>query len=173
MKTLLNLSKKHSYHCHEANYYVGYSRKDEWGSRLEFASWSDFLINFCSIQNINQLDHFDFDYNMLFRWDCEAKTIQDLKEDFYNKETNEFYEDDLMEHLQNNRCKFNLDEIKKMKNNEIVTLSLKLFFMHQRKGAYRPVEIYNITEDDEQEILLFLKRAKEYINHLWLLEDNT
>ena len=45
--------------------------------------------------------------------------------------------------------------------------SLHLYFVHQRKGIYRPVYIKVITQEDMPEIEKFLRDRWEYMKNQW------
>ncbi len=164
LQKLILLSEKHSYYCHDSNHYVSHVDKSSWGSRLEFDNWNIFKTEW-------EVDSkFDFDYNLLFRWDLQSITVSSLKSDYFNDESKQYYEDELQQFLDSNQIQTSIKEIEKMNDSDILQVNLKLYFVHQRKGAFRPIEIYNIQESDCSEILEFLTNAKNHLQSLWALD---
>jgi hypothetical protein len=78
----------------------------------------------------------DMDYNLLFRWDWKEYEPDDW--------TDEEVEDD--DHYSGDK--------------------LEVFWMLQRKGAYRFCEI-KVNKEDEQKVIEFLKPRWEYMKSLW------
>lgn len=78
----------------------------------------------------------DFDYNMLFRWDWKE------------------YEPD------------DYDDEEKAEEGHYAGDELRIFWMLQRKGAYRFCQV-RVKKEDEPEVIKFLKPRWKYMKDLW------
>lgn len=164
MKKLRELSSKHSYYV---PYCLG---RRGWDETLEFDSWESFLGEF-------RIEDLDIDLNMIYRWDIETIDVNRIYSDFEKDcsdppEPNEFYEEDLLDFLQSEKIDKSISEIKTMNKEDIIQEKIIFYYIHQRKAVLRPVIVYNLKENDETEILSFLKEHKKHLLHYWDLGDD-
>ncbi len=89
-------------------------------------------------------------------------TWEDFKADWLNKDLT-------IDHDYNHCFRFDILPHRNPETDEEIEgkFSLWLYFIIQRKGIYRPVLIKNITQENMEEIELYLKSCWEYIKGQW------
>ena len=91
---------------------------------------------------------------------CDYDTWQDFKDEWLDKDLG--IDDDY------NHCfRFDITEGYDENDDPNGELKLWLFFILQRKGIYRPVQIKSITQDDMDEIDQFLSNRFGYLMNQW------
>jgi hypothetical protein len=87
---------------------------------------------------LEEMGEADLDLNLIFRWDWEKYTPASYEEDYGEPPE------------------------------EGQSLStLKLYYMYQRKGAFKPIEIRHMKDEDEPAVREFLKRRWDHLRVLW------
>lgn len=92
----------------------------------------------------------------------DAENWQQFKEDW-------LFDDLTIDHDYNHCFRYDIEQDHDYETDEPVSgqFSLKLFFILQRKGIYRPVHVKSITEDDMPEIEEYLKSCWNYLQNQW------
>lgn len=58
-------------------------------------------------------------------------------------------------------------DLKKPDPDEGTLWYMQIIIIMQRKGIYKPIEVFNLTDDDVPQIVDYLKKHRDYINEIW------